>query len=84
MPLGTEAEIQLPLKRFPDSSVSSPIRTGWCERLDDLECECCALQVAERSLEVWGSDEKLEEEKERRLDNKEKVKKKKFDKKVKG
>ena len=28
---GTEAEIQLPLKRFPDSSVSSVIRVGWCE-----------------------------------------------------
>ena len=26
---GTDAEIQLPLKRFPDSSVSSLIRTGW-------------------------------------------------------
>ena len=25
----TEAEIQLPLKRFPDSSVSSLIRAGW-------------------------------------------------------
>ena len=29
---GREAEIQLPLKRFPDSSVSSLIRTGWCGR----------------------------------------------------
>ena len=28
----TEAEIQLPLKRFPDSSVSSLIPTGWCGR----------------------------------------------------
>ena len=28
----TVAEIQLPLKRFPDSSVSSLIRTGWCGR----------------------------------------------------
>ena len=27
----TEAEIQLPLKRFPDSSVSSLILVGWCE-----------------------------------------------------
>ena len=27
---GTEAEIQLPLKRFPDSSVFSLISTGWC------------------------------------------------------
>ena len=29
---GTEAEIQLLLKRFPDSSVSSLIPTGWCRR----------------------------------------------------
>ena len=29
---GTEAEIQLPLKRFPDSSVSSLIPTDWCGR----------------------------------------------------
>ena len=28
---GTEAEIQLPLKRFPDSSLSSLILVGWCE-----------------------------------------------------
>ena len=28
---GTEAEIQLPLKRFPDSSISSLILVGWCE-----------------------------------------------------
>ena len=28
--LGTETEIQLPLKRFPDSGVSSLIWTGWC------------------------------------------------------
>ena len=27
----TEAEIQLPLKRFSDSSVFSLIRAGWCE-----------------------------------------------------
>ena len=27
----TEAEIQLPLKRFPDSSDSSLILAGWCE-----------------------------------------------------
>ena len=29
---GTEIEIQLPLKRIPDTSVSSLIRTGWCGR----------------------------------------------------
>ena len=28
-----EAEIQPPLKRFPDSSVSSLIQTGWCGRV---------------------------------------------------
>ena len=27
---GTEAEIQLPLKRFPDFSVPSIIPIGWC------------------------------------------------------
>ena len=27
----TEAEIQLPLKSFPDSSASSLIQAGWCE-----------------------------------------------------
>ena len=30
--LRTEAEIQLPLKRFPDPCVSSLIPTGWCGR----------------------------------------------------
>ena len=29
--LDMEAKIQLPLKRFPDSSVSSLILVGWCE-----------------------------------------------------
>ena len=29
--IGTEVEIQLPLKKFPDSSVSSLIQAGWCE-----------------------------------------------------
>ena len=28
---GTEMEIQLPLKSFPDSSISSLIPAGWCE-----------------------------------------------------
>ena len=27
----SEVEIKLPLKRFPDSSVSSLILVGWCE-----------------------------------------------------
>lgn len=39
-------------------------------------------QVAERALEIWESDEKLEEERERRNANKDKQKQKKFDKKV--
>ena len=30
--VGTEAKIQLLLKNFPDSSVSSLIPTGWCRR----------------------------------------------------
>ncbi|ESN92541.1 hypothetical protein HELRODRAFT_156075 [Helobdella robusta] len=42
-----------------------------------LEC-----QVAERAFEVWGSDEKLEEEIERRNENRNKAKKKKFDRKI--
>ncbi|TRZ14239.1 hypothetical protein HGM15179_012864 [Zosterops borbonicus] len=41
------------------------------------------LQVIERSLEVWGSEEALQEAKELRRDNREKMKQKKFDKKVK-
>ena len=35
---GTETEIQLPLKRLPDSSVSSLIRTGWCGRASRASC----------------------------------------------
>ena len=39
--VGTEVEIQLPLKRFPDPSVSSLIRTGWFERAVKLQpCLC--------------------------------------------
>ncbi|XP_040436028.1 LOW QUALITY PROTEIN: DNA repair protein complementing XP-A cells [Falco naumanni] len=41
------------------------------------------LQVVKRSLEVWGSEESLQEAKELRRDNREKMKQKKFDKKVK-
>lgn len=37
-----------------------------------------------RSLEVWGSQEALDEAKEVRQENREKMKQKKFDKKVKG
>ena len=35
-------------------------------------------------MEVWGSEEKLEEAKDKRADNRDKAKQKKFDKKVKG
>ncbi|KAM6329371.1 DNA repair protein complementing XP-A cells isoform 1-T1 [Alca torda] len=41
------------------------------------------LQVIKRSLEVWGSEESLQEAKELRRDTREKMKQKKFDKKVK-
>ncbi|KAI6058324.1 DNA repair protein complementing XP-A cells [Aix galericulata] len=41
------------------------------------------LQVIKRSLEVWGSEESLQEAKELRRDSREKIKQKKFDKKVK-
>ncbi|XP_032622600.1 DNA repair protein complementing XP-A cells isoform X1 [Chelonoidis abingdonii] len=41
------------------------------------------LQVIKRSLEVWGSEEVLQEARETRQDNREKMKQKKFDKKVK-
>ncbi|XP_010993832.3 DNA repair protein complementing XP-A cells [Camelus dromedarius] len=41
------------------------------------------LQIVKRSLEVWGSQEALEEAKEVRQKNREKMKQKKFDKKVK-
>ncbi|XP_043575217.1 DNA repair protein complementing XP-A cells [Chiloscyllium plagiosum] len=41
------------------------------------------LQIIKRSLEVWGSEEALQEAKEARQENREKIKQKKFDKKVK-
>ncbi|XP_038203106.1 DNA repair protein complementing XP-A cells isoform X2 [Arvicola amphibius] len=41
------------------------------------------LQVVKRALEVWGSQEALEDAKEVRQENREKMKQKKFDKKVK-
>ncbi|KAM4809344.1 DNA repair protein complementing XP-A cells [Rhinophrynus dorsalis] len=41
------------------------------------------LQVVRRSLEVWGTVEALEEAKEARRDNRDKIRQKKFDKKVK-
>ncbi|XP_074934697.1 DNA repair protein complementing XP-A cells isoform X2 [Phalacrocorax aristotelis] len=41
------------------------------------------LQVIKRSLEVWGSEESLQEARDLRRDSREKMKQKKFDKKVK-
>uniref|UniRef100_UPI00398F464A DNA repair protein complementing XP-A cells n=1 Tax=Pristiophorus japonicus TaxID=55135 RepID=UPI00398F464A len=41
------------------------------------------LQIIKRSLEVWGSEEALQKAKETRQENREKLKQKKFDKKVK-
>ncbi|XP_078253063.1 DNA repair protein complementing XP-A cells [Rhinoraja longicauda] len=41
------------------------------------------LQIVKRSLEVWGSEEALQQAKETRQENREKTKQKKFDKKVK-
>lgn len=41
------------------------------------------LQIVKRALEVWGSQEALEEEKDVRQKNREQMKQKKFDKKVK-
>ncbi|XP_077989108.1 DNA repair protein complementing XP-A cells homolog [Glandiceps talaboti] len=40
-------------------------------------------QVEARALEIWGSEENIVEQKEKRVFNKEKLKRKKFDKKVK-
>lgn len=44
----------------------------------------CVLQVEKRCMEVWGSEEALEEAREKREDNKEVQKQKRFNKKVKG
>lgn len=56
----------------------NPHNPRWGDMKLFLEC-----QVAERSLEIWETEEKLEEERERRLENHEKLKQKKYDKKVK-
>ncbi len=45
---------------------------------------CMNFKVVKRSLEVWGSEEALEEAKESREDNREVQKQKRFNKKVKG
>jgi len=56
----------------------NPHNPRWGDMKLFLEC-----QVAERSLEIWESEEKLEQEKEKRVENREKTKQKKYDKKVK-
>ena len=42
------------------------------------------LQVNKRAMEVWGNEQSLEDEKERREDNKDKAKRKKYEKRIKG
>ena len=42
------------------------------------------FQIINRSLEVWGSEEKLEEARQEKEEKRETQKQKKFDKKVKG
>jgi hypothetical protein len=42
------------------------------------------MQVVARSLEIWGDEEAMEEERERRAGARDKKKQKQFDKKVKG
>ena len=42
------------------------------------------LQVYDRAMEVWGSEEGLEKAHDERSNKREKAKRKKFDKKVKG
>ena len=42
------------------------------------------LLVNKRAMEVWGNEQSLEDEKERREDNKDKAKRKKYEKRIKG
>ncbi|XP_069782440.1 DNA repair protein complementing XP-A cells isoform X2 [Narcine bancroftii] len=56
----------------------NPHNTQWGEMKLYLK-----LQIVRRSLEVWGSEEGLRQAKEIRQENREKMKQKKFDKKVK-
>ncbi|KAL3885431.1 hypothetical protein ACJMK2_025489 [Sinanodonta woodiana] len=56
----------------------NPHNSKWGDMKLYLEC-----QVRERALEVWGNEEKIEEEREKREENRGKAKQKKFDKKVK-
>lgn len=46
--------------------------------------ELFVMQIKKRCLEVWGSEEKLEEMREARQQNAEKTKQKKYEKKMKG
>ena len=41
-------------------------------------------KVVARSLEIWGDEEAMEEERDRRMNARDKKKQKQFDKKVKG
>lgn len=47
-------------------------------------CVCLGAQVEKRCMEVWGSDDALEEARETREENREVQKQKRFNKKVKG
>lgn len=50
----------------------------------DLLKGFCILQVEKRCMEMWGSEEALEEARETREENREVQKQKRFNKKVKG
>ena len=50
-----------------------------CQKGDSFQ-----MQVIARSLEIWGDEEAMEEERERRMNARDKKKQKQFDKKVKG
>lgn len=67
-----EPKLKFTLKRNPHNK-------RWGEMKLYLE-----LQIAERAFEVWGSEEALEEERDKREKKREDIKKKKFDKKLTG
>ena len=60
--------------------------TFWCLQTENkrLIPKDVLLQMKERALEVWETEEAIEEARDRRMENKQKVKLKKFDKKMKG
>ncbi|KAH3840518.1 DNA repair protein complementing XP-A cells homolog [Dreissena polymorpha] len=66
-----EPELRFILKKNPHNQ-------RWGDMKLYLEC-----QVKRRALEVWGGEDQIEEARQQRVDNKEKAKQKKFDKKVK-